>query len=145
MVGRRIALVCALVLAGVPAGVRGQGAEEVARMLVKELSPTGAMEGGQWFTNPESTVGLGIIYAHIPGSAGSVSIHAGLFHRFPTGWSIHRGVEGLFGMSPMDAAFFGDRVEVTTMMLGPDDPRCCPTKQVRWSIDIESGRAVALD
>jgi hypothetical protein len=37
----------------------------VAEMLVTELSPTGAMEGGQWFVSAQQltagTLGLGII------------------------------------------------------------------------------------
>ena len=145
MIVRCIVLACTLWLAAPPGTLRAQDAEAIAGMLVRDLSPTGSMEAGQWFTDQAGQTGLGIIYAHIPGSAGSVSIHAGLYRRADTGWTMERGVEGLFGMSPADAVFLGDRVEVTTTMLGPDDPRCCPSLFVRWSIDLASGMATRLN
>jgi hypothetical protein len=120
-------------------------ADQVAQLLVQDMSPTGSMEGGQWFTDTQDTYGLGIIYVHIPGSAGSVTIHAGIYGFLDSGWVKLRDVQGLFGASPTGAAFSPGRVEVLTMTLGPNDPRCCPTKQVRWTIDLETGQAVALN
>jgi hypothetical protein len=42
-------------------------------------------------------------------------------------------------------AFFPDHVEVSTLTLGPNDPRCCPTLTKRWSIDLQSGEAVPIN
>ena len=137
-----------LALLAMRADAQSESAEDIAHMLVTNLSPTGAMEAGQWFTNPPvpetGAVGLGIIYVHVPGSAGTVSIHAGLFLLYPIGWSIIHEITGLFGMSPSDAVFYGDRVEVTTTVLGPNDPRCCPSVAARWSIDLTNGVASQL-
>ncbi len=134
-----------LILAcGVPVAAQST-AEDIAQLLREDLSPTGAMEGGKWFTNENATQGLGIIYAHIPGSAGSVSIHAGLYGFFDSGWVKLKDVQGLFGSSPEDARFVPGQVEITMLMLGPDEPRCCPTLRVRWSIDLNTGIATRLN
>jgi hypothetical protein len=144
----RLLVAIAVAFNGAPARAQQATAEEIARMLVIDLSPTGAMESGQWFTDSalsgSVTRGLGVIYVHIPGSAGSVSIHAGLYGHSAAGWRREREVTGLFGYSPRDAAFFPGRVEVTTTTLAPGDPRCCPSLPVRWSIDLETGQAAAL-
>ncbi len=146
---------CMMLLAGtltffaLKAEAQEASAEEISRMLVTDLSPTGAMETGQWFTDPPvpetGAIGLGIIYVHVPGSAGTVSIHAGIFLLYPTGWSINHEITGLFGMSPSNAVFYDDRIEVTTTTLGPYDPRCCPSVATRWSIDVTNGVATQLD
>ena len=131
------------------AHAQGWDNTRVAEMLVSELSPTGAMEAGQWFiSTPElatGTWGLGVIYAHIPGSAGSVSIHAGVFQWSGTGWNRIHTVTGLFGMSPKDAAFYPDRVELTTITLGENDARCCPSLEKRWQISLDTGTASPLN
>lgn len=123
--------------------------KQVAEMLVRELSPTQSMEGGQWFVSTDvlrpGTLGLGIIYVHIPGSAGNVSLHAALYQWTAQGWTMSARVQNLFGMSPQKPAFLPGRVEVSTMTLGPNDPRCCPTAEKRWSIDFGSGLATPLN
>ena len=86
---------------------------------------------------------LGVAYVHIEGSAGSASIHAGLF--VPDGqgsWQMLRPVEGLFGQSPRDPQAGPDGFFVKTSMLGPNDPRCCPSVETTWFIDWTTGQAV---
>lgn len=118
-------------------------AEEIAHLLRNDLSPTGSMEGGQWYAN--ATQALGIIYVHVPGSAGTVSIHSGVYGFFDNGWVKLKDVQGLFGSSPQGAQFLPGRVELTTITLGPDEPRCCPTLPVRWSVDLNTGVATRLN
>lgn len=147
---RLLALIAGLVIwAGGPAPAQEMSADQIAAILVRDLSPTGSMEGGQWFTNGaadgRATYALGVIHVYAPGSAGTVTIHAGIYGYLDSGWAKLREVQGLFGMSPTGAVFTPGRVEVSTMMLGPNDPRCCPTRQMRWSIDLESGQAAALN
>ena len=148
---KHLAALAALALIAPTGMARAQPWENnrIAEMLVSELSPTGAMAGGQWFVSAQlltaGTLGLGIIHAHIPGSAGSVSIHAALFRWTADGWTKSGNIDGLFGYEPKDAAFFPDRVEVSTLMPGPNDPRCCPTLIKRWSIDLQSGQAVPIN
>ena len=145
---RSLVVVCAVIL-GSPAKAEFWTDAQVPEMLVRELSPTQAMEGGQWFRSTDmlqqGTMGLGIIYVHIPGSAGSVSLHAALFAWTAQGWTRTVNVSELFGMSPQDPLFLPDRVEVSTMTLGPSDPRCCPSQLKRWSIDLRSGVASPLN
>ncbi|MEM1073537.1 MAG: hypothetical protein AAF665_11260 [Pseudomonadota bacterium] len=130
------------------AAAQGWSNDRIAEMLVRELSPTGAMESGQWFVSNEKLTpgvhGLGVIYAHIPGSAGSVSIHVGLFSWTGAGWEKRLDVAGVFGLAPKDAAFFQTHVEISTLTLGPNEPRCCPTVIARWSIDYARGQAVRV-
>lgn len=120
--------------------------DEIARMLVTDLSPTASMESGQGLTNtprPEqASRDLGIIYVYIPGSAGSGSIHAGLYSLYRSGWLKKRDFTGLFGTSSSDALFLEDRVELTPLTL---DPRCCPTQRQRWSINRRTGAAARLN
>lgn len=123
--------------------------ESVPEMLVRTLSPTGAMEGGQWFVSSNQLVtgtkGLGIIYAHVPGSAGTVSIHAGLYNWTGNGWRAHKQIEGLYGSNPTNVQFGPTYAHLTTTTLGPEDPRCCPTAMTRWSIDLSTGTAIRQD
>lgn len=120
-------------------------AEAISRMLVTDLSPTRSMEMGQWFTDVaqsgRDTRGLGIIYVHVPGSAGTVSIHAAIYNMGRSGWLKNRDVTGLYGYSPRETLFFPDRIEIVTTTLGPNEPRCCPTVQTRWSFDLATGVA----
>ncbi|MEM1352759.1 MAG: hypothetical protein AAGF27_10465 [Pseudomonadota bacterium] len=120
-------------------------AEQIARMLVTDMSPTRAMEGGEWFTNERGTYALGIIYVHVPGSAGTVSIHAGVYGYLDSGWTKLADVKDLYGLSPMDARFDETSVTLTTLTLGPDEPRCCPTKQIRWRVGLSDGQAFRLN
>ena len=123
--------------------------ETIARMLVMELSPTRSMEGGEWFTDKDAfgreTRALGIIYVHVPGSAGTVSIHAGIFDFHDSGWVKTRDVSGLYGVGPRNAVFHANRIELETTTLAPGDPRCCPTQKVRWQVDIGTGAAIPLN
>jgi hypothetical protein len=41
-------------------------------------------------------------------------------------------------MEPRDVTFLPDRIELTTTMPKPEDPRCCPTGTASWSIDRAS-------
>lgn len=119
------------------------------QLLLSTLSNTGAMESALWLPDDadptRASAALGIAYVHIPGSAGSVSLGAALFAKGATGWAPERPVTGLFGFSPRDHRFLADRIELTTTMAGPDDPRCCPTQPARWSIDRATGQAQRLD
>jgi len=138
-----VAIACAS-----PTGAAAQewSNNRVSEMLVTELSPTGAMVGGKWFTSAQNlTLGvraLGIIYAHVPGSAGTASIHAASFYWTGTGWQKYSDIPDLYGMSPVNAVFEGDRATLTTVTLGPNEPRCCPTLEKHWSIDLATGDAV---
>lgn len=136
---------------GLVTGIQAQewSPGRVPEMLVSELSPTGAMASGQWFISdaamrPE-TVGLGIIYVHVPGSAGTVSIHAGLFLWSGSGWYKTLPVSGLYGFSPQEARFHPVHMELVTLTPGPEDARCCPSVRTRWSINLRSGTARVLD
>ena len=41
----------------------------------------------------------------------------------------------IFGDAPRDVTFSQGKIEVTTTMPKPGDPRCCPTGSARWTID----------
>ncbi|QBF33627.1 hypothetical protein [Thalassococcus sp. S3] len=122
-----------------------QGWGDLDTLLLQTLSPTGDMVSSFWMPDHQDPAAarhaLAIIYSHIPGSAGNVSIHSGLFERTSSGWSLRQQVTGLFGQSPSDPKHLPDRIEVTTATLGPNDPRCCPTQSTRWWIDPRTGAA----
>jgi hypothetical protein len=88
---------------------------------------------------------IAVAYTHIPGSAGSVDIHVGLFRKETNAWRLMRKIDGLYGMGVENPVFSGQTFEVTTNMLGPDDPRCCPTLKVRWRIDLDTADVTRLN
>lgn len=139
----RAAIAVCLCLISAPAWSQGWG--DLDSLLLRSLSPTGAMEAAFWLPdNPDptqATRALGVVYAYIPGSAGNTSIHVGRFMRSGSGFVLAGPVTGLFGHDPRDQAFFPGRVEITTTTLGPNEPRCCPTVPQRWSVDLATGQA----
>lgn len=142
-------LILLTAFAGSPPWAQTDTVESISKMLVTELSPTREMEGGEWFTSADAqgnaTRALGVIYVHVPGSAGTVGLHAGLFAPASGAWAKTQDVTGLAGMEPRNVVFHADRVELTTTTLGPDDPRCCPTQEVRWRVDLATGAASKLN
>ncbi|SER82511.1 hypothetical protein SAMN04490244_103131 [Tranquillimonas rosea] len=105
--------------------------------------------GGYWLPDnvdpAQARSALGVIYPVIVGAAGNFEIRAGIFRRTTTGFALSVPVSGLFGTRPRDAAFLSDRIEVTTTMPQPGEPRCCPTGTARWRIDPQTGAAARLD
>lgn len=85
-----------------------------------------------WAPSPERDVALAI--AHYPGGGNSAMIAAGLF-RIEGGQMSLIGPVEIFGEEPRDVKFSKGKIEVTTTMPRPDDPRCCPTGSARWIID----------
>tara|TARA_R110002124_G_scaffold104621_2_gene254812 strand:+ start:3545 stop:3991 length:447 start_codon:yes stop_codon:yes gene_type:complete len=117
-------------------------------LLLGSLSHTGQMEASYWMPdNPDpalAQVSLGIAYVHIPGSAGSVSISVGIFRRTPDGWRLAAPVSGVFGNQPRAPVYQNGQVQLLTTMLGPNEPRCCPTQEAMWRIDLTSGQALRV-
>ena len=118
-------------------------------LLYAHLTSSGKAEASYWLPDSADPAlanrAIGVVYEHIPGSAGSVSIATGAFVKGPNGWQFVGPVQGLFGHSPVDTAYGPVHVELTTLMPGPNDARCCPTKLTRWRIDLNSLQARALN
>ena len=118
-------------------------------MILSTLTATGTAEAAFWLPDsPEPaqvTQGLGIAYEYIQGSAGSVSIAVGYFVRGAGGWQYAGPVQGLFGQSPRAPIFAPGAMELTTTTLGPNEPRCCPTQETRWRIDLSRLAAQRLN
>lgn len=121
------ALALALLLAA-PAA-----AEDVGALLSRTLGANGV----QYVWLPDSadpaavTEAIGVAYLEIPGAAGNVDIAVGYYR----GGTFVGPVRELYGQEPRDPRFLPDRIEMTTTMPGPNDPRCCPTATAKWSID----------
>ena len=103
-------LILALCLTLMPVPALAQGWGDLDALLTATLSPTGGNEASYWLPDSadpaQATQAIGILYAHIPGSAGSVSIHAGLFRKAGGAFSIAGQITGLFGSTPRDAPYF---------------------------------------
>jgi len=142
-------LILALCLTLMPVPALAQGWGDLDALLTATLSPTGGNEASYWLPDSadpaQATQAIGILYAHIPGSAGSVSLHAGLFRKAGGAFSIAGQITGLFGSTPRDARYFPDHVELTTTMPAPGDPRCCPSLAQRWRIDLSTLQARAMN
>ncbi len=117
-------------------------------LLFQNLTESGTAEASYWLPNSldpaVATAAIGVVYEYIPGSAGNTGIATGVFVRQANGWSFAGGVSGMFGQQPRDASFGQGYVDVTTSMLGPNEPRCCPTAPTRWRIDFGSMQAIQV-
>lgn len=132
----RLALILGLALA--PAAVSAQGLPKAAEARVAAALGAEDYFDFYWFPTPEGDQALAIAYYPIPGAAGNFQVGAGLF-KIGGGEAKLQGTVDLFGTEPRDAAFGKSKIEVTTTMPKPDDPRCCPTGKARWIIDRKTG------
>lgn len=146
---RIVAALLAMSLWLPPASAQQASWPNLDQLLFSTLTASGRAEASFWLPDQldpaTATRALGVVYEHIPGSAGSVSIATGIYQRVAEGWAFVGPVEGLFGNSPRDPAFLAAHVDVTTTMLGPNEPRCCPTLPVRWRIDLTTRVAQRLN
>jgi hypothetical protein len=88
-----------------------------------------------------ATEAIGVEYIEIEGAAGNTNIFPGYFRRGPDGFAYVGEILELYGQEPRNPRFLPDRLEVTTTMPKPDDPRCCPTGTAVWSIDRQTLQA----
>lgn len=132
-----------------PLTAQTAGWPDLDSLLFSTLTKSGRAEASFWLPDqPDPTTAtraLGIVYEHIPGSAGSVSIATGLYQRVEQGWAFVGPVQGLFGNAPRDPEFTQTHIDLTTITLGPNEPRCCPTLPVRWRIDLNTRTAQRLN
>jgi len=126
-------------------GGAGYTNADIDQRLARSL---GSAERPHWLPDSDdparATEALGVVYPTIRGAAGNTYIKAGLFRRTGDGFQLVGRVQDLFGQNPRNARFLSDRIEVTTTMPKPGDPRCCPTGMARWSIDRQSLKARRL-
>jgi hypothetical protein len=146
----RVWLIGVCLSAGVALGAWAQDGDwgNLDALILGSMPQQGEVQASFWMPDhADPTIAgaaLALVYAHIPGSAGSVSLDAGVFFRTSAGWRFGRRVDGLFGHNPRDVLFLGDRIEVTMTTLGPNEPRCCPTQVTRYSILRTTGEVSRL-
>ncbi|MDW4549484.1 hypothetical protein R5H32_08985 [Defluviimonas sp. D31] len=111
---------------------------DVRGFLTQTLAPGQEIASFAWVPdNPDPALAreaIGVIYPEIAGSAGNVDIRVAHFTRVEAGFTMNRAVSNVFGFEPRNARFLPDRIEVTTTVLGPNDPRCCPSVARVWTI-----------
>lgn len=142
-------LALTLAISAPPTTAQQSNWPDLDQLLFSTLTASGTAEASFWLPDQAdpatATRALGIVYEHIPGSAGNTSIAVGLYQPTTAGWGFVGLVEGLFGQSPRDATFGPTYVDITTIMLGPNEPRCCPTMPVRWRVSLASRTAQRLN
>jgi hypothetical protein len=136
-------LLCAAPFAALAqAWPNAQGWVSLDHMILSTLTRSGTSLSAFWFPDhgdpAQATRGLGIAYEHIPGSASGFDIALGYYVRTAAGWAMAGPVQSVYGQSPRDPAWTPTTLEITTTMLGPNEPRCCPSVPVRWRIDLGS-------
>lgn len=145
----RLALAFCLSLSCAAAQARAQDWGDLDALILPHLTTSGAAEASFWLPDSvdpaTASIALAVVYEHIQGSAGSVSIAPGFFVKQQGAWVFAGPVQGLFGNSPSEVRFDTSAMELTTIMLGPDEPRCCPTLPVRWRIDYQTLTAQRLN
>ena len=119
--------------------------------LVTEALADGAMPLGDpyWFPDAETpeaaTRAVGVLYVEIPGAAGNFNIAAGVFGPSGGSWTLQAPIRDLFGTDPRDPRWEAGKLTLTTTMPKEGDPRCCPTGEAHWSIDLKTGGVTELD
>ena len=124
---RAAAFVLLLLAAGAAA------AQDMDPALAAALGP--APVASYWLPDPANREAVGVTYTEIEGAAGNVNINVGYFAGGPQAFALAGPVLELYGEDPRDPRFLEDRIELTTTMPNPGDPRCCPTGTAVWSID----------
>ncbi|MEL7090124.1 MAG: hypothetical protein AAFN94_00180 [Pseudomonadota bacterium] len=139
-------LVAALTAVWMADGAAAQNWPNLDPLLFATLTQSGTAVATYWLPDDidaaRATQAIGIAYEHIPGSAGSAGIALGHYVRTGNIWQFVRPIEGVFGQQPRDAQFGPGWAEITTLMQGPNDARCCPTMPTRWRIDLTRGTGV---
>ncbi|MEL7165196.1 MAG: hypothetical protein AAFY52_00440 [Pseudomonadota bacterium] len=129
-------------------GATAQNWPNLDPLLLSTLTQSGRAEATYWLPDhidaTQATQAIGVAYEYISGSAGNTTIALGHYRRNGAVWQFVRRLDGVFGHQPRDALFGPGWAEVTTLMPGPNDPRCCPTALTRWRIDLTRGAAVRL-
>ncbi|MDD9716965.1 hypothetical protein PVW48_09430 [Dinoroseobacter sp. PD6] len=144
----RAALIAAL-LALTPPAAAQQGWGDLDGLLRAQLLPPQASLVGAFWLPDHADPGqarraLGIAFFEVANGGNSTNIATGYFLGTGAGWAFANPVSGLFGQGPRDVVYYDDRVELTTTMPNPGDPRCCPTGEARWSVNIATGTATRL-
>ncbi|MCW3782644.1 hypothetical protein [Defluviimonas salinarum] len=132
------AALCAATFATAATAQDLSGWGDVRGFLIQTLAPGQEIAAFAWLPdNPDPALAreaIGVVYPEIVGSAGNVDIRVAYYARGDAGFSMNRTVSNVFGMEPRNAQFLPDQIEVTTTVLGPNDPRCCPSLARVWSI-----------
>lgn len=140
----RLGLLVAVQVLGPPPAVAQTEAERSIALSLGE-DPS-LLLGSAWVPDPSGApeaIGGGYF---ADGDGGNMVLSSwGLFSAEGGTYALVGPIDGLYGQDPRDAAFLPDRVEITTTIQGPDDPRCCPTDVARWSIDRASLAAARID
>lgn len=143
----RLLLIAALLMTGCKAISQEWG--NLNALILPSLSGSGTSEATFWLPDlPDpatASIAVGVVYEYLPGSAGNTGIAPGFFMRQGAGWVFAGHITGLYGQSPRDVNYGQTDVELTTTMLGPNEPRCCPTMPVRWRINYQTRAAQRLN
>ncbi|MBC56268.1 MAG: hypothetical protein CL814_04970 [Confluentimicrobium sp.] len=137
-----------LMALGTPVLAQSDEWANLGALIGSTLGPYTGDGGAVWLPDSadsaRATEAIALLYQSSPTGGNAIQLTTGYFRKGANGFAFVGPLQGLFGMEPQDPRFFPDRIEVTTLTLGPDDPRCCPTKLIRWSIDRTTLRATQL-
>lgn len=106
-------------------------------------------EGGKYWlpdsVDPQTaTAALGFFYWYRVGGGNAMQLSVGYFQRTPAGFRLVYPIGGIFGLTPRDAVFSGNTIELTTTPPRPGEAPCCPTGETRWSFDRSTGLVTKL-
>ena len=120
-----------------PQDLQGPARADIQRYIAQKGLARGLLSAHAFygdFTGDGVADALAVIYTNIEGAAGNFDITVATFRNEGGRFVHHRDHRDIFGTSPRDVRFSPGRIELTTVMPRPNDPRCCPTGQRRWTI-----------
>jgi hypothetical protein len=127
----------------VPAGPSNWG--DLDGLIRQTLGVSGA---NYWLPDSadpmQATQAVAFSYYMLPGGGNAQSLRTGLYLRVAEHFQLAGVLDGLFGLDPRNVRFTGTAIELNTTMPAPGDPRCCPTAEALWSIDVATMRVTRL-
>ena len=136
---RKLAVLIALVLATAPA--IAQDWSFLGPLTAQTLDVRPGEDAPMLFSDhPDPGVAnVSLIFHYYPNRDGGNAMHlnVGVFRRDPEGWRF-LGLVPVYGYDPRDVTFGPGRIDLTTTMQGPNDPRCCPSQLTRWAVDTNT-------
>ena len=129
------AVLMLLVMVGVGGELSADDQLDPERVRFLEDALGGESISAYWLpdstTPARATEAIGVLYREIEGAAGNVMIEMNLCNRSGADDRLTWRVRDVYRAEPRDVAFLADRIEPTTTMPKPNEPRCCSTGTAR--------------
>jgi len=88
-----------------------------------------------------------IAFLYHPSGGNSYVLTTWIWRHTESGYTLAKApsIEEVFGFEPRGVKFSTGQIEVTTTVMNPGDPRCCPTGEKTFSLSVPGSTGVAVE